>query len=294
MTRRLRRLLTPRRSLALAVAVLLVLSLAPARATGWLFGVGVLTDMAVAPLSRPLALLGAFLRPGGGPISDPEAAQLIAERDRWHFLYLQERVRNDDLRRQVGELQRGLAPDPDSPVRLLLAGVVGASADLSTGLIKVRAGRAQGVDVNTVACVRSVQLLGRVERVAERLCYVRPITDRRSPRLGAVVMAGSGGEARMLACVLAPSGDGSLAGVVEWTLDGETRPVDVAPGQEVRLRDDTWPMSAQMLLVGSVRAVEPDAAQPLRRRIVVRPEVDLSLAREVLLRVSPQPREDRP
>jgi hypothetical protein len=48
----------------------------------------------------------------------------------------------------------------------------------------------------------------------------------------------------------------------------------VAVGQVVRLRDEHWPASAQMHVLGRVESVEKKESAPLRSVVVVRPEID--------------------
>jgi len=100
------------------------------------------------------------------------------------------------------------------------------------------------------------------------------------PIMAALMLDSTSG--RSLACLLRPAGDGTLRGDVEDPGDGPS-PIDV--GVSVRLRDDQWPESAQMLMIGRVVKVERSPDQPLRKVVIVRPDRDLRQANEVVIRV---------
>lgn len=293
MTRRLRQWTNPRRTLPLAAAVLTVSALAPVRATRWTEPIADLAITLLAPVSGPTERVGRWLKPASRrPPAPEQIRELEEERARFELLWLQERRRLEQFRRQVEQMQLGMALNPDLAVRQIVAPVIGTSSDLTSGLLRVRAGREHGVEINTVVCVQGVQLLGRVVRVAERHCVVRPITDSSSPRLEGVILVGAGAQERQLACSLEPAGDGTLRGRVEWVVDEQLEPLDVPTGSAVRLADDSWPANAQMLLIGTVARVEPAPDQPLRRQVTVRPGVRLDRVREVQLRITPEPEAD--
>ncbi|GIK18530.1 MAG: hypothetical protein DYG93_13595 [Leptolyngbya sp. PLA2] len=273
-----------RRLLPITIAALVVLALVPVRFMAFAGWFADLTAVVAAPVSQPLRALAAWVAPartGGSPTE--EIAELEQQRDHYATLYHRVRDENARLRELVRQLQGGIALNPELPLRLYTASVVGASSDLSSPLLTVRAGRRHGVERNTVATVAGVQLLGRVDRAAERLCYVRPITAPEAGSIiGTVMVSDEGG----LLCRLAPVGDGTLRGDVEYPASPEGRPTpEVAPGQLVRLSDPVWPPSAQMLIIGQVERVEPAPDAPLRRVITVRPTVRLERVSEVVLRI---------
>ncbi|HZW10279.1 MAG TPA: hypothetical protein VFF69_10290, partial [Phycisphaerales bacterium] len=92
------------------------------------------------------------------------------------------------------------------------------------------------------------------------------------------------------ACKLRPAGDGTLKGDVGDPGAQGSRLIQ--PGQVVRLFDRHWPASAQMLVIGAVESVEPAPDSPLRPVIVVRPTVALERVTEVIVRITPEERED--
>src|SRR5204863_1485684 len=136
----------------------------------------------------------------------------------------------------------------------LLRQVIGAGAE-PFGQITVRAGKRDGVEMNTVATTVGVQPVGRVVRVSSRQCDIRLINEVSSSNVklkGVIMLSDS---ARGPVCLLSAVTDGKLQGVVGAEA-GDKAP---AVGQIVRLVDDKWPRSAQMLVIGSIQRVEPDS-----------------------------------
>lgn len=263
------------------IAVLLVLSVLPARTIGWLGWFSTLTDTLVTPARHPFALVSRWLAPAQPKRNEEAVRTLEDELEHARQLYLQTQDENDKLRSVIQELQRGIALNPNLPVQQLAAGVTGSSSDLSSALLHVRAGQKHGVQVNTVATAPGLQLLGRVVRVTSRTSQVQPITSKSAGKLQAKVMLDQDSGAG-LACLLDPVGNGTLRGQVE-----DSPGTELAAGLIVRLADTDWPESAQMLVVGRVESVEPDPNQPLRKVVVVRPLLKLDRVSEVVLRISP-------
>lgn len=268
-----------------SVLVLILLALLPLRAIRWTGWFADKADAALTPISDPLSRLSRWLSPAAPGNARPgEVLALEEARDRYELLWHQERERNQQLERLIEELQAGLDLNPDAPASQLGAAVVGVSSDQSSGLLKVRAGARHGVELGTVAATQGVHLVGRVERVTDRLCWVRPITDAAAGRVeGAVI----DGDARR-ACSLLPTRDGRLRGLVAA---GEAGPA-LEVGQTVRLSDPGWHRSAQMLVIGRIAQIEPAPDQPLRSIITVEPIAGrLDRVSEVLLRIVPRAEE---
>jgi cell shape-determining protein MreC len=275
--------------LILATVVLVLLSLLPLRFSGWVGWFAALAQGLVAPIAHPLAQFGRWIVPAdprrGG---DPAILALEEQNEELKSTLLRTLDENLRLRRVIQDLQQGAALHQDSPVRQVFAPVYGSAADLASGVVRVRAGRAQGVTQGSVATAPGLQLLGRVTGVDTRTCVVLPMTARSAGPLQAIIMAadGSGG----LLCTLAPSGDGTLRGPVEFRRAANSpEPVRPEIGAVVRLRDSGWPAHAQMLLVGEVERVEPAPDQPLRTIVVVRPSIPrLERVAEAVIRVTPE------
>jgi cell shape-determining protein MreC len=264
-----------------------VLALAvPMRWQGWVTALGGLTQTLVAPVSGPVTHLVRWIAPAAPPRpSDEHYASLEQENQQLRTQVFAHAQENQRLRDQLAQL-RVVVPSGNATVDFLPTQVVGASSDLAGQAVVLRAGSRDGVQVGDVVTTDFVQVLGRVASVTTRTCTVLPITADKAEDFEAVVMT----TPSTLRCRLAPIGGGLLRGDLEDKRDAKTGAAqEPKVGDEVRLSDPTrWPASAQMLVIGTVQAVEPSPKQPLRKVVVVRPTVpDLSKVAEAVLRVAP-------
>lgn len=274
-----------RRLLAGSILVLLVMGLLPLRMTAWAGWFGDLLATLVAPVSDPSARIARWLAPATPRSAQPEQIRrLEQEREELLRLYRVEREEVARLRGLIADLQAGAALYPEAKVRQLVAPVIASSSDRSSTVLRVRAGRAAGVDRGAIATTAGVQLVGRVQDVAERLCDVFPITDPGTGSLTGMILldATSVGPT----CLLKPTGAGTLSGPVE-DMSGISPRRAIEPGMRVLLQDSAWPRAAQMLLIGVVETAEPAPNQPLRTVVTVRPTLRLDRVGEVVLRLSP-------
>lgn len=271
--------------LAGSILVLLVTGLLPLRMTAWAGWFGDLLATLVAPVSDPSARIARWLAPAAPRSAQPEQIRrLEQEREELLRLYRVEREEVARLRGLIADLQGGAALYPDAKVRQLVAPVIASSSDRSSTVLRVRAGRASGVDRGAIATTAGVQLVGRVQDVAERLCDVFPITDPGTGSITGMILldATSVGPT----CLLKPTGLGTLSGPVE-DMSGFVPRRAIEPGMRVLLQDSAWPRAAQMLLIGVVETAEPAPNQPLRTVVTVRPTLRLDRVGEVVLRLSP-------
>lgn len=276
-----------------AVVLMAITALTPVRYLEWTGWIGGLVATVVTPISDPIRRVSSWLAPASR-VAEPGKQELSLERDRNEFrrLFLIEKRRVVELEHRIADLEAGFRRAPNAAVSLLTRQVVGMSSDSSSGLLRVRAGRKDGVTKNTVATVRGVQLHGQVVSVDRLECVVMPITEPESGLLNGRVLLDRTGDA-FLSCQLAPTGSGTFRGDVEFrnppagVTVAEAVDTRLKPGVEVVLDDPAWPESAQMFTIGVVERVEPDEDQPLRSVIVVRPRDGLELrrVREVVLRV---------
>lgn len=269
----------PSKALALSVVALLLLSFAPARLTGWARGLQDPAIVLVAPIAHTAGAVARFLRPARpGPAPPQELREALLERDRLERRYLAALQRIEDLERRVASLQRGVGVEPSADVTPVVAPVIGASSDPRDGALMVRAGKAQGITPRvSIAVAAGEHLVGRVVDVRVRHSYVLPIT--RAPAeewIQAAVITPD--KPLGFLCQLRATGAGTLAG------DLESSAVGVEVGQTVRLRDPSWPQSAQMLVIGRVEAINPKSDAPLRKVVTVRPAIDIERVAEVILR----------
>ncbi len=274
------------RAIALAIVLLCLFGLIPVRYMTWVESFGALTQTLMTPASHPVKMLAHWLSPPRVDALSEDREEVVREElERTTQALLRVQMENKQLRRLIEDLQRGYALQGATSVRPLARPVVGNPSDLSGGSLTVRGGQRDGVTLNTVATYDGMQLVGRVTRVSDRFCDVKPITARNADRLDAVVMFGADDE-EMVPCSLTPDGQGRLAGPVTDPETNDPR-ATLEVGQDVRLRvtDGSWPESSQMLLIGRIVEIGPAPDQPLRRYITVQPLVDLRRISKVVLRI---------
>ncbi len=273
---------SPRRfAFPACLVVACVLAVLPSRVTGWLTGVSSVAWFAIAPVQQPVYRLARWLSPGRGTrVEDPLLGKEREEKERYQAMYLRERERTAELERRIAELQSGVLAS-DVPVRQVSATVVGLASEPG-GEVIIRAGAGQGVEPNNVVTAGGVQIVGRVTSAGSRMSQVRLLTAPSTGKLLGVVMNADGSLGP--GCMLNPSSSGDvLLGYVEGQSDGGK----VSVGQMVRLRDDQWPRSSSMLVIGEIVSAEDSLGQ--HQKIKVRPTRDLERLSEVVVRTNPEP-----
>jgi cell shape-determining protein MreC len=283
-----------RNAVAIVAGSAALLGLFPAKWLGWLGGVREPVAVVVAPISGPLRTLSGWLRPAEPTHAESqELRQLREQRDTFERLYLQSLDDIHKLEMMSADLARFRQSNPGVRVDPLVRPVIADSSDISSGIVRIRAGTSDNVTTGTVATVRGEHLVGRVVTVNAKTCLVQPITTKSAGALGVIVLIDTPGQpTRALQAVLRPVGDGTLAGDLKYELDPATMTaVSPRPGNNVRLRDDeSWPSAAQNLLVGTVESVAPSPTDPNRQRIIVRPRIArLDRVGEVMLLVTAEP-----
>ena len=279
-------------------AVLGIVAVVPILGRGWTGWLASSASFLVAPVQEPLYKFVSSFHSGPVKASDARLTALEQEAARWKTLYLREQLERERLEGQILQLQRGLRLNPDQNIRQLVdVPVIGKGSDLDSNLLIVRAGTSDGVQLPAVATVDAVNLVGRIESPAAKLCYLRPINDTKSGPINGVIFPGElTGElapdrsSPKLACKLEPTRTGTLVGLVEQRRNqnapGTIAIAPVQPGMLVRLEDNNWPRESFMLVIGVVKTV--DRAPNGRDRIVVQPMFDARPA-EVTLRMREGP-----
>lgn len=271
-----------RSALPLAVGLLLVTALLPARWLGWAGWFSAQAFVVVSPIAHPITRGVDLIIPASRTVAGTEATErertLRDELERVRVRLLQSEQRVTEMESLVEQLSRGSLLQPDVEVSQLPRSIVSQAGEM----LVVRTGTHEGVHRGAVITAQSVQLIGRVAEANERTVLVQPITARGSLKLlGVVILDEQSG--RRATCVLDPAGDGTLVGEVSPPEDG--RAEEIMIGQTVRLFDEQWPRHAQMLVIGEVVRVEPSATQPLRRQITVQPRVNPRRSGEVIVRL---------
>lgn len=283
----------PTSVLTIIVLVLLVLSLAPSRLTSWVGVVRGPATIGVAPIAGVLQGVSQGLRPARQQ-RDPEEVASIEQSDRIIFDL---RTQNQNmmatiarLEARVEELSR-MRVATGIETRAIEATRVGSL--VGSGAVEFRPGARAGVEMNAVAIAPgSLQVIGLVSRAQAMTSTVHMITDTRfEPSLVAGVVSGEGVTIESTAQLnrlpridLRASGRGTLVaenveiGVAERLSEGDT----------VRVLDDGWPLSAQLLVLGEVTRIA-DTDEPLFKRVVVTPLIEPSRVRSVTLRMPLKP-----
>lgn len=268
-------------AMPITIVLLFVLSIFPVRWLGWTDWFAAQVRVAIVPITHPLTIAIDAIVPTR--ISNPEASarerMIGSELERVRLELLQTRQENARLSQLIEQYSRGAAITPELNVKQVTRPRVG---NLSGDLLLIRNGTAEVVQ-GTVVVADAVQLIGRVSRVDGKTSIVLPITaPGAQPLMGTVLLSDDGQQ--QARCFLKPTGDGTLRGEVAHPSTSGTLSIQV--GQEVRLQDSQWPTSAQMLLIGLIERVENNPDQPLRPRIIVRPQIeDLRRIPEVIFRI---------
>lgn len=265
----------PKQALIALTSVLFVLSMLPATALPFAGWVGDLIETAVAPVSQPIRWFGTWIAPAR---VEPDPAEIqILEQENESLRVTRDRLsrRIESLERTINTLQGGIDALPPGSVRLLEAPVTGRSSDLTSGLLTVRAGRSQGVTLDTIAAVAGddYQIVGRVIDIGPMIARVRPVNASEAETIrGRIVLREEDGWGPYAS--LAPIGDRRLRGPVEVPEDQPSGlPVEV--GMRVRMDDPAWPSVAQGLLIGRVTEVADDEDDPQRMVVTVEPDLRL-------------------
>ncbi|HEX8875604.1 MAG TPA: hypothetical protein VF777_02580 [Phycisphaerales bacterium] len=268
------------------VVLLILLSLFKRSWLGWVNSVANIPTAILTPGSAVVSTAAGWLLPAKRPVVTSEREKaLVEELEHWKTLYQREERNNEKLRKQMAELQLGRLINPESNITQFVASVVGMSSDLSSGLLRVRAGESLGVTAGTVAVTDGVQIVGRVLSVSGPTALVQPITRKGAPKIAGRVMVDEPNNIG-LQCLLEPIGTRFRAAVQapDASAANASRLV-VEPGQTVRLDDDRWPESSQRFVVGKVESVEVDPANPLRVIAIVVPTVEIERISEMTLRI---------
>lgn len=268
------------------VLVLIGLSLFPLSWIRWVQPFGNVTTALLTPGSAVVSTASRWLLPKRKQEGQTELEKsLLEEVEHYKTLYLRNKQLTEKQQRQIEELQRGQTIYTELPVRQVLVPVVGTSSDLSSGLLRIRAGESLGISPeNTVAVAGGLQIVGRLSGVTGATALVQPITSKAAGKIAGKLMVDEPNGIGLL-CLLDPLGDGRLRGQVESPSTGTPVPPPEA-GQTVRLSDERWPASSQMFILGKVESVQQDAASPLRTVITVIPTVSIERLSEVTLRIT--------
>ncbi len=270
--------------IALVIALVVLAGLLP---TSW---VGPVTrDLSsilwvpLSPLSHGATAIRVWLRPGVGMPTDADRA-VAGESDQFRALWHAERLKVEELEKRLAQFQSTAASDQSgTDVRFEDAAVLARTPAAGGLALKVNVGRRQGISPGDVAVVGGDGLVGRVSsEVGELGCFIITLTSKGIPRFDAYIISASeerSSNPKTIPVQLSPDGSGALVGDIDLG-------TVITAGDSVRLRDRTWPKTAQGMLVGHVVEVQRKDAQPLRGEVTVRPRIDAATLGSVVIKVS--------
>ncbi len=282
-----------RQPLIVAIVLLIAMSFFPLRWLGPVKSLHNLHTLITAPISNPISSVSRWALPAKGPaIDDPAVAAFEEKIEELDAALKRTLIENQRLNAELADMRFFRQLNPGVSFMTVNAPVIGTASDLSSGILRVKAGSKHGVSLSSIATGPGLQLVGRVNGVSPASCTVIPITARGAGRvLARIMLSNDPSNAEGLACTLAPAGDGTLVGPVEDRRNaGSSNPVRPSVGQLVRLDDPgRWPAMAQMTLIGVIESVEPAPDQQLRSLVTVRPRIDrLDRLAEVTIRLTPE------
>ncbi len=240
------------------------------------------------PFTHAGTTLAGWLRPPPATIEgvSPEGRaiieQLTRDRDEAQRLYHAEHLKVVKLREQIAQLQRIPVENRSVASRLVIAYVTMRSPGAALGPVELtlEAGAPRTVPAGTIAVHGGVHLLGRTVGPAEAgRCSLLPIANDATGPLRTAVFPRHDIEADLEEAArlhLLPTGGGTFTGEVP-------RDEPIAEGDVVRLADDAWPATAQMMVLGTVTDVRVDDNEPLRHLVTVEPDFVVRDVAEVTL-----------
>jgi cell shape-determining protein MreC len=262
--------------LPLTMVVTLVLCMIPTGFGPTNFFAEVVT-MVFTPFTFVGGTFAQWLRPPpdglrGSPGDRDFLLHVQRERDEFERLYLAEQIKSDALQQQLEQLQAFPDEQLRKPVREISARVALRSS-APYGTVTINRGSSHGVIKDTVAAYNRTHLLGRIIEVSALQSVLLPLANPSMGLVDAVVIpqdhSGDVALEKAARIQVEPVGDGTLHGDAD-------RSVLVKVGDLVRVFDAAWPDSAQGMVIGKVLEVGPRDDQPLRNRVIVRPEYHVS------------------
>jgi len=280
---------SPSRNYLLALVLMGILCLfpVPVRVGNWL---SELVWQIITPVTDPLGRIGAALRPAPRPFdeSDPMVRELRSTIEEQQAEISRLEDQNAALRSELNAL-RDIAEaggaDEFRPLRVRKSGRAPTSR---AGVFQVNAGAQLGVEVGAVAIIPPTQLVGIVTEVSPLTATVAPMTSQAVDLLEVRIDVPDIPFADDPAGTLQPDGTGALRGLFESAMIDQ---LEVEPGMPVRLDDPNIGEAHTGLLVGVIDRIEPNDANPLHDRVIVRPGVGIHRAQVMYLRVRDRARD---
>lgn len=278
-----RSLLTPRRLLALVVALLLISSMLSAPVADRVTrGPRSLVSAALNPVTGVLRALGRSIRGSEQPDTPwPGATDVELELELGRALRIIRQLEGE-LRRaqdQVAQLSQIRDQFGLQGVRLIDARVTAYNGSTIDPVITIDKGSSKGLRKGSVVA-SGFNLVGEVVRVGPVSADVKLITAANTNIIARLVTPIADVQPRILEAMLHRAKDGQYF----VTEPGVDSPVQV--GDLAHLSSERWPPEAQGFVVGKVTVVDKDASNPfLAKRVIVEPMLPLAALRRVTVLV---------
>lgn len=259
------------------MALTLVVAVLPTRWLGWTGDAADIVRIPIMPLAGMGSRVAGVMRPVNmqrgvaGTVED--MLHVEAQRDRLERLLLQEQLRVAEIEQKLRHIQ-GLPPQTrtEQPPLLLESEVTGRRPDHPVSGVELHspAEAAGRVQVGDAVTWDGRWLVGRITRVSDIRLSALPITHPDvGPMMGALLSEGLDVDVVSAPTVrLRQNGNGQLLGEID-------RRTEAGIGDRIVLADRAWPASLQAFHVGRVTSVQDIDEAPLRRRLVVEPDVHL-------------------
>ncbi|MFO0873223.1 MAG: rod shape-determining protein MreC [Phycisphaerales bacterium] len=264
---------------------LLTLSLLPARWLWWLNDIAAIVNLPLAPLADVSNDLRTWLRRGDDPLAGSSELEqtLVADRDRYRALWNDERLRNEELVRQLDDVRLAEQLDEGAMFDPVRADVVGRGPDSLRGAVRLNIGTRSGVAPGDVAVFRGAHLVGRVADDPDALsCLLVSTTDPSVGRIHAAVAPDpepADPRPATIPLLLTPVGDGTF--VADAGRDARIR-----IGDEVVCADPSWKSTARGMIIGVVDSIDRRDDQPLRNRLRIKPIYEAQRLATVIVKVA--------
>lgn len=280
-----RTLTRPQKAFFLAVVITVVLAFLPARWLGPTSDLAAVVNVPLMPFRHIGKQLQGWLRPPVDAIGragdENLEQQLWEERAEFERLYHESQLRITELQDIIQQLQQVPLEELNSGVKPLAASVTGSNPRSRSGIADLNRGQRHGVIPGTIAVYAGVHLIGQVSEVNELSCKLLPITSAAIQPMRARVLPQDQPERPITDAplvLLESLGDGRFEAEIE-----HIHPVNA--GDVVRLDDDSWPRTAQAMILGLVERVEPKDENRLLNRLIIRPRYQLSQLSHVALKI---------
>ncbi len=239
----------------------------PLPISGWL---GDVVSQLMIPVTQPLTQISLALRPEPGVIDEGDPAVMalktaLAKLETRNALLESENALLQVELHSLRDLASLTGGDEFFPLHVQRAGSAPASRG---GIFHVNAGATRGVELGTVVVVPPTQLAGIVTAVNSLSATVTPLTAEGFELIEVRIDRPDLSFADDPKGTLEADGEGRLAGLFETAL---LERLGVAVGDNVRLDDPRIGAAHTGLLVGVVEEMRDNDANPLHRRLFVRP-----------------------